>query len=533
MFKMFQDKKLLFAMVMSVLTVFMFHYFFGGEKTGYEPEATGLQSGKFYPILSKEDLNRHQEMATLVSREIDFRDADRPGKLAEKIVSIENAIYKIDFSNYGGVIASIAYLNRQSVNGIPLKSVLHKEYEEREESCFMLALAERTPLFYEVTAVNDHDDYNEIVYQTMWDNWTIVKTYQVHKSLYKIILKLDFIPNASNASVLHARLFVPSPFLATGTKEAPQGVFAGTTMHKIALVAPEDLMNPTPQPSLFGTQNKYFGHVMVADHEHFVRMAYFKQEERGLYSILAGPAIMQKSSWKLEFFMGPKDIHDLTAVDARLEGLLNFGMFSWLCKLLIAILGWLYNFVGNYGFAIILLTILIKLPLLPLSIKAAAIQERQQKYAPHIARIRQKYSNDSSRMMLELQRFHQDHNISPAAPMVGCLPLLIDIPIMFALYNVLGNYIDLYQAPFVLWITDLSAKDPYYVLPILMGISMMIQQRVTPTGDPKMKMIGVFMSLVFSVISANFAAGLVLYWLSKNVLTIGEYFIRKMIERRS
>ena len=159
--------------------------------------------------------------------------------------------------------------------------------------------------------------------------------------------------------------------------------------------------------------------------------------------------------------------------------------------------------------------------------------EDYQKFQPTIARIRQKYKSDPARQQQELVQFHKDHNISPATSMVGCLPMLIQFPFLIALYRALGNYLDLYKAPFFGWITDLSLKDPYYVLPILMGAAMLWQQSMTPATDSKMKVAGMFMPILMVAIFIKFPAGLVLYWFTNNLLTIGEDLLRKRIYRKA
>ena len=134
--------------------------------------------------------------------------------------------------------------------------------------------------------------------------------------------------------------------------------------------------------------------------------------------------------------------------------------------------------------------------------------EQYQRYQPAINRIRNKYKNDMVMLQNELMRFYKEHNLSATSPLMGCLPLVIQMPILFALYRVLNNYLDLYNAPFVLWITDLSSKDPYYVLPVLMGATMIWQQSLTPGVDGKQKTMMLFTSIFMTALFANFPAGL-------------------------
>ena len=193
------------------------------------------------------------------------------------------------------------------------------------------------------------------------------------------------------------------------------------------------------------------------------------------------------------------------------------------------LLYWLFGLIGNYGWAIVVMTILLRLPFVPLSIFGRKKMEEYQRFQPTIQRIRQKYKHDLKMQNQELMKFHADHNLSTATPLLGCLPLLIQMPILFALYRVLGNYLDLYQAPFFGWIIDLSAKDPYYVIPVLMGLTMLWQQAITPSGDEKQKVMMYFVSIVMTVLFAGFPVGLVLYWTMNNILTLLEDYFRKYV----
>ena len=519
------DRKMIFALTMSFLTIFVLNYFFKGSKTGYDAGQPSVRSGQLYQLLSREELRAQEEQAQLISREVDFRDSDLRSSVPEQLTAIKTDILSLQFSTYGGTIASIAYPQRRDQLGVALQSITHKEIDQRDNSCLLLALQEETPFLYQLIDQAEDHMYAYITYATTWKEWDIRKTYRIDKQTHRIQLELACSPKGDAPTPLQARLLFPSPYL----KHDKEGgaFFAGMAEQRLKMISDQDMQSVTQLPSLLGVHDKYFAHALTTDHNGFAYLSYFKRSNELISAIAAAKPIVKATSWKLDFYFGPKDLSNLIAVDKRLEGLLNFGMFGFLAKWLLAFLTFLYGFLGNYGLAIIVLTLLIKLPLLPLSIKAGRVQEQQKRYAPHIARIRQQYRNDPQRMMAELSRFHKEHGISPAAPVIGCLPLLIDIPIMFALWNVLANYVDLYKAPFFGWIVDLSAPDPYYVLPILMGLAMFWQQRMTPVMDNRMKVAGLFGTLFFTVVSINFAAGLVLYWLVKNLFGIVEHYIRK------
>ncbi len=223
---------------------------------------------------------------------------------------------------------------------------------------------------------------------------------------------------------------------------------------------------------------------------------------------------------EFSLYVGPKKQEDLAVVGGGLEHIVDFGFFSILSRPIFWILKYCYSVVGNYGWAIVLLTIIVRVPFLPLVHKGQKSMKRLQKVQPLMQQVREKYKKDPKRMQQEMMAIYKKHKVNP---MGGCLPMLVQIPVFFALYKVLMVAIELRGAPWALWITDLSAKDPYYILPIVMGISMVVQQKMTPTsGDPKQQKLMMFMPVIFTFLFLNFASGLVLYWLVNNLLAIGQ-----------
>lgn len=239
-----------------------------------------------------------------------------------------------------------------------------------------------------------------------------------------------------------------------------------------------------------------------------------------------------------DLYVGPKEWHRLRALGVGLEAAQarNYGNFAWVlfpmwwfCVPLL----WLMNFFGtwlpgqNYGVAIILLTVLVKVAFYPLSLKSMRSMKQMQALQPQLNALRSKYRADPQRFKREQMDMFRKQGVNP---MGGCLPMVVQIPIFYALYLTLQYSVELQGAPFLLWISDLSKKDPYYVLPILMGISMLVQQKMTPTvGDPRQAQIMLIMPVVFTFMFLEFPTGLVLYWFVNNVLTIGQQYL---IDRR-
>ncbi|HBH28923.1 MAG: membrane protein insertase YidC [Desulfofustis sp. PB-SRB1] len=229
-------------------------------------------------------------------------------------------------------------------------------------------------------------------------------------------------------------------------------------------------------------------------------------------------------------FYGPKKVEILREVGSNLAKIVNFGWLDVISKPMLYLLNWLYGLVHNYGVAIIIVTIILKAIFWPITHKGLKSMKNMQKLQPKMVKIKEKYKGDPTKMNQEMMNLYKTYKVNPLG---GCLPMLLQIPVFFALYRVLLQSIELRHAPFMLWITDLSAPDRLYlgfdipylgglpVLTLLMGASMFLQQKMTPTtADPTQAKIMMFLPLIFTVMFVNFASGLVLYWFVNNLLSI-------------
>ncbi|KPK23474.1 MAG: hypothetical protein AMJ61_15710 [Desulfobacterales bacterium SG8_35_2] len=239
--------------------------------------------------------------------------------------------------------------------------------------------------------------------------------------------------------------------------------------------------------------------------------------------------------YNYQAYFGPKRISTLKEAGHDLERIVNFGWFDKIAKPALYLLNFFYKYVGNYGIAIILVTVLIKILFWPIAQKGLKSMKNMQKIQPKMAKLKEKYKNDSARLNQEMMGLYKTYKVNPLG---GCLPMFLQIPVFFALYKVLLQAIELRHAPFMLWITDLSAPDrlmigidiPYLgglpVLTLLMGGSMFLQQKMTPSpADATQAKIMMFLPVIFTFMFLNFASGLVLYWLVNNLLSIGQQYL--------
>lgn len=225
------------------------------------------------------------------------------------------------------------------------------------------------------------------------------------------------------------------------------------------------------------------------------------------------------SSMEAQAYVGPKEMTSLKTVSESLVKTIELGIFGFIAKPLLIMLNYFFKFVGNYGLSIIILSALIKIVFIPFSTISHRSMKKMSRLQPQINALRDKHKKDRDKLNQEIMKLYQEKKVNPFG---GCLPILVQIPVFFALYRALLGAIELRHAPFYFWITDLSAKDPIYITPIIMGATMVLQQKMTPvTGDPRQAQIMMFMPIIFTALFLSFPSGLVIYWTVNNVLTIG------------
>ena len=242
-----------------------------------------------------------------------------------------------------------------------------------------------------------------------------------------------------------------------------------------------------------------------------------------------------KEAMHLGGYIGPKEYKTLKAINPELTNTIEFGWFTFLSRPFFKVLVWIEGIVGNWGWAIILFTLLVKLILFPLSYKGMMSMQKLKDLAPKMKELKTKYKDDPAKMNMQMMEMYKKNG---ANPLGGCLPMLLQIPVFFALYRVLLNADELQGAAWIPgWISDLSSADPYYILPVLMGVTMWFQQKITPNNftDPLQEKIfqwfPVMMAVMFIIMP--FPSGLVLYWVTNNIFTIGQqYIINKSYQKQ-
>lgn len=274
----------------------------------------------------------------------------------------------------------------------------------------------------------------------------------------------------------------------------------------------------------FGFTSRYFMNALVS----------LDPNQAPNFQVRANPAANEMDGWfvyktqsnqtlQMRGYFGPKDISILKNVGNHLDSAVDFGWFSFFAYPMLEALKWLYHYVHNYGVAIILLTVLIKMLTYPLTLKSMKGMKEMQRIQPQLARLREKYKDDKEQLNKEMLQLMRANGYNP---MSGCWPMFIQMPVFIALYNVLFNAIDLCGQPFFGWIHDLSLKDPFFVTPILLGLMMFLQQRLTPNAnvDPAQQRMMMFMPVIFSFMMLWLPSGLTLYMLVNSVVSIVQQF---------
>lgn len=276
----------------------------------------------------------------------------------------------------------------------------------------------------------------------------------------------------------------------------------------------------------WGISSQYFLSAIVPDQENGVHNFRFKHTplgEEDFYSaiiksdVLAVPAGGQlENAYRL--YAGPKKYSELKKEGAGLQHAVNYGWFSFLAEPFFKAMMWFYDKTGNMGVAIILLTLCLKVLVFPLANKSYKAMQRMKEIQPKLAQLKEQYGDDRERFTKEMMNFYKREKVNPAS---GCWPVLIQIPIFFAIYKVILVSFEFRHTPFMFWIEDLSAKDPFFVLPLLMGASMFVQMQLSPPPpDPVQRQVMKLMPVMFTVLFLMFPAGLVLYWLVNNLFSI-------------
>lgn len=510
------DKRTLLAIILSLIILIGYQYFF------VKPMPPATQEKAVQDAVKKEDKPAQAAQAAQVVAEIPKTDA----AAVEKEIKVENDLYTAVFTSKGGTV----------------KSIKIKKYKDKKDRPIVLKGDDVLPplsigidegfqfanVNYSVKG-NDIKLTNELktaslIFEYSSGDYSIRRTYTFYNDAYGIDLK-DEVTGLNSYWLTLGKEF--------GIYEKDDSVHFGPVVLKDAERMEFTAKKLAEQPKSFkenvrwiAQEDKYFFSAIAPKGQIEEAKAWSKNGDALVAIKLSG------GSNNYFVYAGPKEYDTLKKAGFGLEHIVDFGFFSILALPLFWLMKIFYSIIPNYGVSIIILTILVRIPFIPLINKGQKSMKKLQDIQPKMAEIREKYKKDPQRMQKELMELYKKHKVNP---MGGCLPILLQIPVFFALYKVLLIAIELRGAPFMLWINDLSLKDPYYILPIVMGVTMVIQMKMTPSAmEPRQQKIMMLMPVVFTFMFLTFPSGLVLYWLVNNVLSIAQqWHVNRKLQKQA
>ncbi len=476
---------------------------------------------KKYPSLNKPavtDVADKSEATTPVLADpakpnVPIANNEVPAQVAqeEQLIAVENEAWSFSISSRGMGLRNVAlakFTDRE-------KNRIHIGGDVRGHLPLETNLTGRTvPLNFAIEKISD----THFVGRAESSGLTIVKTLTIAPAKYQIDAhiavqgKSDSFTGISTYLVDPLMKFEGGSFFSPQTEHQDVFVQSAETSERLILNIEENQALSLPRAQVVAVGTHYFTQALLDRSDVLPDMkAETFTDGKALVAVVNHPALAKGTDLEVKYssYLGPKDLNLLKGVDENLANVVDFGFFSMLGRPILKMLKWFYGIAGNWGVAIILLTVLVRFLVLPFNVMSFKSMKAMQVVQPRITALKEKHKNDPTKLNQEMLLLFKTHKVNPLG---GCLPVLLQIPIFFALYQVLGQSVELYQAPFMLWIHDLSHKDPYFVLPVLMGITMFIQQKLTPTTmDPAQAKILMFMPLVFTFFMLALPSGLTLY----------------------
>jgi len=506
------DKRTLIAVVLSIVVLLGYQMFMGPKKMAETKAAKKAETEQKTEAKSAEN---SKDDKTIQQVKKPAAEKQPSGEL--KIMEIENGFLKLYFNEGTGDIRSAQVIKYKN------KNIGIKHFKHAGSDYFRSATAIPANFSSNVTKSGDK---TIVTFTGAYGDMAVTKRYEIDNNSYKVklLVKID---NLSDRSQTFPLDVIVGPGIGEGFHEKDY-IFQGPIMYdgkKVRDEKQDSVDEPIiyQNPKWVGYTSKYY--LMAVASEDFKEGRFEKSGKdsaviKGTNSLLINP----KSGKQVELivYTGPKEYNLLKDIGYKFTKSIEFGVFSFLAIPMLKFMLFIVGIVKNYGVAIIILTIVIKAVTFPLTQKSMTSMKRMQKLNPKMTELREKYKGDKEKLNKAMMELYKKEGVNPFG---SCLPMFLQIPIFFALYKSLMVSIELTGSPFFGWITDLSMKDPYYITPVIMGASMFVQQKMTPaTGDSTQQKIMLMMPIIFTFLFLNFPSGLVVYWLTNNLLTIAQQF---------
>lgn len=534
------EKRAFIAVGLSIAVFYIFSMIFGPDKKPIEPVSKPADSS-----VSDSAKAAPASLPISANPQVVSSDQSLPTNAAQKNVNVETDLYSAVFSSRGGSLKSLTLKNYREENSPAAKQVTLGGDADPNVLSFStraagIALTDNTVYTSDVDSVTlNGSESKQITFNYVsGQGFTVRKTYTLTAGTYGIKLETQIFNNSAaplTGSIQHVMTYPAEPKVKDNRYDT-----AGAYLFSDNSIQSNKIKDVTTSSKRYeksvlwsGFADKYFLNAILAENNSIATVELKKNAAGFFESVVSAPQFVVNpglsTSVTHRLFVGPKDIDILKAQGNSLEQSLDLGWFTVIAKPLLYSIKFFYKYVGNYGVAIIIITIILKVLFFPLTHKSYKSMKGMQKIQPEMTKLREKYKDDRDTMNKEVMELYREHKVNP---MGGCLPMVVQIPVFFALYKSLMFSIELRHAPFYLWVTDLADKDPYYVTPVIMGITMFIQQKMTPSQmDPIQQKMMLALPVVFTFMFLSFPSGLVLYWLVNNVLTIGQQmYINKLVK---
>ena len=536
------DKKTLLAVVLSLALVMGYQYLFIKKIPPEQQTETATQETTVDTSVrhTSEGGTVTDPASALQQPLVKTGDALAPGK----DITVETPLYSAVFNTRGATLTSFKLKNYRkdlTKNAVPVELVKITENMEYPLSLsFPKSSINLDPNVIYETSDGSIDltlemvNEKRLVFSKKYPGeLQIDKVYTIHPDKYTFEVTA-VVTNLSDKIIKQSALLSWNEYVdpeVEGTKYVHEGPisFVKDKIHTEKLKKLGDPKILGPDVSWGGFESKYFIASVIPQQPSLTNLVISKNKNEVVSVALDGPKNIilpgQSGTFEYAVYIGPKEYDTLKAEGVGLENSIEFGSWiKWLALPLLYVMKFVNNYINNYGVAIIILTIFVKILFWPLGNISYRSMKSMQKLQPEIAKIKEKFPDDKQRLNQEVMGLYKIHKVNP---MSGCLPMLIQLPVFFGLYKALLYSIELRHAHFFLWIQDLSAKDPYYITPIVMGATMFLQQRMTPTpgGDDMQHKMMMWMPVIFTFMFLNFPSGLVIYWLFNNILSIGQQYL--------
>jgi YidC/Oxa1 family membrane protein insertase len=528
------EKRAFLAVVLSIVVFYLFSMVMGPDKKQVAPASPNTT----VPVNASAVQPGIAPLTTSALQPV-------PVSGLQKNVTVETDLYTAVFSSRGGALKSMTLKKFREQNSPSSSLVVLGSNADpallnfsTRANGFNLSDSANYTADVESVTISGRETHQLVFTHVSGQGFTVKKIYGFGADSYTVTLATQVLNNSAAAmvgSIQHVMTYPAEPKVKDNRFDtAGSYILSDNTLQ---VDKAKDVASASKKydkdVQWSGFADKFFFSALLAEKSSIASVELKKNASGFMESIVSSPQVTinagQSVTVPYRLFVGPKGINILKAQGNSLEKALDLGWFKVIAMPLLDTLNFFYRYVGNYGVAIIIITIILKALFFPLTHKSYKSMKDMQKIQPKMAALKEKFKDDRDAMNKAVMELYREHKVNP---MGGCLPMVVQIPVFFALYKALSFSIELRHAPFFLWVTDLADKDPYYVTPVIMGITMFVQQKMTPSQmDPIQQKMMLALPVVFTFMFLSFPSGLVLYWLVNNILTIGQQmYINKLVK---